>query len=104
MGYEFPAEMAARVFIVLLRSPSLHPRILTRYRLTADILARAGIEHQFVESEGATPLGQLMSLVLFGDYVSYYLALLYHTDPTPVKTIDALKAQLAQLERPGELT
>jgi glucose/mannose-6-phosphate isomerase len=37
-----------------------------------------------------------MSLVLFGDYVSYYLAILYKIDPTPVKVIDYLKGQLAK--------
>jgi len=37
-----------------------------------------------------------MSLVLFGDYVSYYLAILYKIDPSPVKAIDYLKEQLAQ--------
>ena len=37
-----------------------------------------------------------MSLVLFGDYISYYLAMLYQIDPTPVKAIDYLKEQLAK--------
>jgi glucose/mannose-6-phosphate isomerase len=36
----------------------------------------------------------MMSLVLFGDYVSYYLAMLYKIDPTPVKSIAYLKEQL----------
>jgi glucose/mannose-6-phosphate isomerase len=35
--------------------------------------------------------------VLFGDYVSYYLAILYRIDPSPVETIDYLKEQLSQL-------
>jgi len=37
-----------------------------------------------------------MSLVLFGDYVSYYLAILCKVDPTPVKAIDYLKEKLAK--------
>jgi len=36
-----------------------------------------------------------MSLVLFGDYVSYYLAILYKVDSTLVKAIDEVKEQLA---------
>ena len=36
------------------------------------------------------------SLVLFGDYVSYYLAILYQVDPSPVKAIDFLKERLAR--------
>jgi len=34
--------------------------------------------------------------VLFGDWVSYYLALLNRVDPSPVKTIDYLKEKLAK--------
>jgi glucose/mannose-6-phosphate isomerase len=35
-----------------------------------------------------------MSLVLLGDLVSIYLAVLRGVDPTPVKVIDQLKAEL----------
>jgi hypothetical protein len=36
----------------------------------------------------------MMSLVLFGDYISYYLAMLNGIDPSLVKAIDYLKEQL----------
>jgi len=96
VGYEFPAEMANKLFVVLLRSPSLHHRILMRYQVTSEILKRAGINHQVVETEGESALSQMMSLLLFGDYVSYYLALLNETDPSPVSAIDYLKTRLAE--------
>jgi hypothetical protein len=32
-----------------------------------------------------------MSTVLMGDYTSFYLAILYQTDPSPIKNIDFLK-------------
>ena len=37
-----------------------------------------------------------MSLVLLGDLVSLYLAVLRGIDPTPVRVIDDLKARLAK--------
>jgi glucose/mannose-6-phosphate isomerase len=37
----------------------------------------------------------MMSLVFLGDWVSYYLAILYEIDPTPVKAIDYLKKRLS---------
>jgi glucose/mannose-6-phosphate isomerase len=37
-----------------------------------------------------------MSLILFGDYTSLYLAILNRVDPTPVDSIDLLKKYLAQ--------
>jgi len=42
-------------------------------------------------------LAQIMSSVLFGDYVSYYLALLNGVDPSPVAAIDYLKRRLAEV-------
>jgi glucose/mannose-6-phosphate isomerase len=49
-----------------------------------------------VAAEGKSALAQALTTVLFGDYVSYYLALLNGVDPTPTANIDALKAWLAR--------
>ncbi|MBI4302659.1 MAG: bifunctional phosphoglucose/phosphomannose isomerase [Chloroflexi bacterium] len=95
VGYQFPATLSKETFVVLLRSPNLHPRIILRYQATLDILTQRGIDHQVVDGMGTTPLSQMLSLVFWGDLVSYYLALLYQTDPTPVSVIQELKARLA---------
>ena len=94
VGYQFPLELASKIVIVLLRSVYLLKRILFRYQITCQLLEQAKISYQIVEGEGTSPLSQMMSLVLSGDYVSYYLAILYKIDPSPVKAIDYLKGQL----------
>jgi glucose/mannose-6-phosphate isomerase len=96
VGYEFPADLAQKLFVVFLRSPRLHPRTLIRYKLTAEMLSNAKVSHETVEARGESALSQMMSLVFFGDWVSYYLALLNETDPYPVKIIDFLKKRLAE--------
>ncbi|MBI4186204.1 MAG: bifunctional phosphoglucose/phosphomannose isomerase [Chloroflexi bacterium] len=96
VGYRFPAELTARTMVVLLHSAALPHRIELRYRVTRQLLEQAGVAYQVVEAAGTSPLAQMMSLILFGDYVSYYLAILYRTDPSPVKVIDYLKEQLAK--------
>jgi glucose/mannose-6-phosphate isomerase len=96
VGYEFPAELTQRLFVVFLRSPDLHPRTLLRYKLTAEMLTQRKVNHEMVDARGESALAQMMSLVLFGDWVSYYLALLNETDPYPVKIIDFLKKRLAE--------
>ena len=35
VGYEFPSQAKERICVLLLRSPSLHPRSLLRYEATA---------------------------------------------------------------------
>ena len=39
---------------------------------------------------------QALTAIYFGDLVSYYLALLYGVDPSPVDPIGRLKARLAE--------
>jgi len=96
VGYQFPREIASKIMVVLLRPACLSERIQLRYRVTCQLLERAKVSYQIVDSEGTSLLSQMMSLVLFGDYVSYYLAILYKIDPSPVKVIDFLKEQLAK--------
>lgn len=98
VGYGFPSWLAQKAFVVMLRSPSLHPRVLTRYRVTGELLADAGIAHEIVEAKGESPLSQIASAVLLGDYVSYYLAMLNEVDPSPVAAINYLKGRLAKSE------
>ncbi len=50
-----------------------------------------------VWSVGSGRLARVFSLILFGDLVSVYLAVLRGVDPTPVAAIDAIKQRL----RPG---
>jgi len=96
VGYDFPPEVKERVFVVLLHSSLLNPRNQLRYKATARLMTRAQIKHQMVEAMGASPLVQMMSLILFGDYVSFYLAVLNGVDPTPIDSIDFVKKYLAQ--------
>ena len=96
VGYQFPLELASRIKVILLRSPLLLHRIQLRYRVTCQLLERAKVGYEFVDGVGSSPLSQVMSLVLCGDYVSYYLAILYKIDPSPVEVIAYLKEQLAK--------
>lgn len=95
VGYEHPGKHVPQPVPVMLSSNLLSSRMQKRIEVTRSILTRAGIPHQLVKMEDGTPLSQMMGLVLFGDYVSYYLALLNRVDPTPVNVIDFLKKSLA---------
>jgi glucose/mannose-6-phosphate isomerase len=96
VGYGLPKEIAAKALVVFLRAPSLHPRILLRYDLTQMALEEAGVESTTVDAEGKSPLAQMMSAVLFGDWVSLYLAILNGVAPAPTPSIATLKERLAR--------
>jgi len=74
-----------------------HPRNKVRFQVTQEILAKQGVTCEVVSARGENPLAQMLSAIHFGDYVSYYLAMLYEVDPSPVPVINYLKERLAQL-------
>ncbi len=94
VGYEFPVALNGSVFVAMLESPFLSERVQIRYEVVKRLLARAGIDFKSVSGVGESRIAHVMSLVLLGDYVSYYLAMLNGTEPGPVRAIDYLKAEL----------
>ncbi len=98
VGYDLPKDIASRMFVVMLHSDYLHPRVKRRYQITQEILAQKGVAFRVVNSEGSSIAGQMMSSVFFGDFTSYYLALLNGVDPSPVATIAFLKDRLRSID------
>lgn len=97
VGLEFPAELPEHISIVSLVSEAYnHPRTLIRQKVTAELVERMGVPTASVEAEGESRLAQQMNIIQMGDYVSYYLALIYEVDPTPIANIVWLKEKLAQ--------
>jgi len=94
VGWEF-AKSLGNFSALFLDDCDLHPRIRQRIELTRGLIASRGGVTFKVESIGHTRLERLVSLVLLGDLVSVYLAVLRSTDPAPVEVIESLKAALA---------
>lgn len=94
VGWEEPRELLERLRVVHLHDYGAHPRNQKRMEITAEILQKKGIGCHVVPSRGKFPLSRVLSLIYFGDYVSYYLARMYGVDPIPVRVIEALKQEL----------
>ncbi|MGD1991789.1 MAG: bifunctional phosphoglucose/phosphomannose isomerase [Anaerolineae bacterium] len=98
VGYGRPDGIRDRIVVICLRSSLDHQRIEARWAATQDLLDGEDIRVETVWAQGESRLAQMLSLIHFGDYVSYYLSLLNRVDPTPVGPIDRLKERLAELE------
>ena len=81
--------------VVNLRHDAEHPQVTRRYALYDELVreAVAGIEE--VHAEGDGDLAQLLDLILFGDFMSLYLAGQEGIDPGPVPVLVELKQRLA---------
>ncbi len=85
---------AAPFAAVFLEDPDHHPRVRRRIELTAAEAERAGAPAIRVAARGDSRLERVLSLVLLGDLVSVYLAVLDGVDPLAVEAIDRLKGAL----------
>ena len=79
---------------VFLEDDEQHARVKRRIDLTADVVADAGSPVERVRSRGESRTERVLSLVLLGDLVSVYLAVLNGIDPTPVARIEDFKQRL----------
>ena len=79
---------------VFLGDPDQHPRVKRRIALMAEEVERTGAPTIRVDARGESRLERVLSLVLLGDIVSVYMAVLAGVDPTPVEALDRFKASL----------
>ena len=82
--------------LVVLRDEDDNERIKKRIEITKSLLVRQLGGANEIASQGKSPLARLFSLIMFGDFLSVYLAILKETDPTPVEAIGRLKKELSR--------
>jgi len=90
------AGMGDRFVLLTLRHEGEHPDVAARFPISVEVAESAGMPHREVRARGATPLAELMSLVMLGSATSVYLAALRGVDPAPIDAINRIKAALAE--------
>jgi glucose/mannose-6-phosphate isomerase len=94
VGWERPGTL--RPAVLVLRDREDAPEVARRLTLTAEYARRQGAEVHEISSGDGGRLARMASLVQWGDYLSFYLALLSGVDPTPIASIDEFKRRLAE--------
>jgi glucose/mannose-6-phosphate isomerase len=93
-GLEWPDGFSSKVMALFLTGQADHPRNAQRVQLTRQAYLMAGCNTDVLTARGGSPLAQLMSLVLLGDFTSVYLALLYGVDPSQADAVAEFKVAL----------
>ena len=95
-GTENPQEtLNAHTMTIFLCARSDHPRNHLRSDLTRKAFMLEGLNTDFIEARGDTPLAHIWTTILFGDYMAYYLAMAYGVDPTPIPALLDFKKAMA---------
>lgn len=95
-GTHGQGDPESELVVTILRDDREPAQIAKRVDLTKQIISRQNVSMRDVWARGESALSRMLSLVYVGDFASYYLAIAYGEDPTPVRVIDWLKAELAK--------
>ncbi|MBI4198761.1 MAG: bifunctional phosphoglucose/phosphomannose isomerase [Chloroflexi bacterium] len=95
-GYALPTGTSLGAYVTLLHSSLLHPRVSAKYQAVEEVLVEQSVAYRQIDAVGETPLAHLLSSIMLGDFVSYYLAMLNGVDPSSQQVIDQLKRRLAR--------
>ena len=96
VGWENNSELINQLSVIWLTDEEDHPQIAARQEVTREIIGNLPRYHEVVSVEGGSKVERLIHMIHFGDWVSFWCAILHGTDPTPVIKIDKLKRILSK--------
>lgn len=86
VGYTNPQ---AKFIVVMLRDTSDDFKMmLRRFEITAKLLQEKGVEVETIDMPGENVFEKMFGSILVADFASYYLALKYGINPTPVDMVE----------------
>ncbi len=94
MSFSFPEWFVKKLVILFVISELENDRIKKRIEITENIVKLRINEILKIKLKGDTILEKLLYLIILGDWISYYLAILNKVDPTEIKEINILKEEL----------
>jgi len=98
VGWERLAPVTRNFALICLREQDEPVRMKVRIDTTVSLIKENLGQVIEVPVEGKSRFCRAISALYIGDITSVYLALLSDVDPTPVKKIEKLKAELAKLD------
>lgn len=98
VGWENNSEHFESLFVLWLSDISDNDRVKHRQEITQNILNEGSIDQYVIEMTGNSFQERFLHSVHYGDWLSYWCAILHGTDPSPVAKISRLKETL--LKRP----
>jgi glucose/mannose-6-phosphate isomerase len=98
VGYDQPDTLRDHHYVVFLEGSGDNPRNKRRARLSRDMLDAVGSAHQKVMFDQPGRVAQACAAIALGDYVSFYLAMLYGVDPSATPALTLVKETLADFD------
>jgi glucose/mannose-6-phosphate isomerase len=98
VGYEQPDTLRDHQYHVFLAGAADNPRNARRASISARLLDTVAISHQSISFDGPTRFAQACAAISLGDYLSFYLAMLYGVDPSATPSLTLMKESMAEFD------
>lgn len=89
-----PGQIKDYMKFVVVGSPSFTENLMAVTEVTKKMIRESGFIVEEIQAEGKTKLEQIFYILIFGSFVSYYLAIINDTDPTPIPSVDLFKKMI----------
>ena len=84
-------QLLNKTYAIFLTSGKYHARNQRRFELTAQEFMIAGVCTDKMVCKGVSKLAEIWNTILLGDFISFYLSMVYEIDPTPVESLENFK-------------
>jgi glucose/mannose-6-phosphate isomerase len=104
VGWTERRDLTGKFSVILLRDQQEPTEIRERIEATRSLVLDEGAARVLeIWSRGRGRLARVLSTLYVGDYASFYLAILYGVDPTPIPVIEELKRRLKKTGKKRKL-
>jgi len=91
-----PETLHQNGLFIFLTSTLYSDKIKKRFAITKDVVEKQKVPTFGIELTGTSKLAQVLELFTISGYTTFYLAMLYDTDPVAIPWVDYFKAQLGK--------
>ena len=96
-GITKPANLKEKIKFVFLETNLYPEKIKVRIKITKEVLSKAGIGFVSYKLRAEDKVKTAFEALTLSSWVSFYLAVAYEIDPSPIPNVDYFKEQLKKL-------
>ena len=96
VGWQNNPEIFKHLCVLWLEDESDNDRTKIRKNITEDILHEVNISQYSIKIIGESFQQRFLNMIHYGDWLSFWCAILHETDPSPVEKIVRLKNELSK--------
>jgi len=97
VGWDNNSEYFSNYFVIWLYDKRMNERNKARQNIIMEMLNELEVNQDVIEVVGNSFKERFLLLIHYGDWLSYWCAILHKTDPSPVKNINILKNKLSEI-------